>query len=296
MSYGKYVDLHSHSLKSDGNLSAEQLVELAIENNIGIFSITDHNRIMPWEEFQSLQEKYKDRIRLIQGVEVSMIYKTLDAKTKEIHGILLYKDPNKIRFLENRRMDRRGYIAAIQEALAKEGIAIPCYNELKKCYPETEHLGRKHIADWMYKNGLVDSVDAAFDIYIGGFGERRAFVDSTPFRSGYGLMEDTIIEICEAGGDSIIAIILAHPLYYGLEEAELYRLVRKFKRAAGSLAGMEVWYAKYNEEQRLYLKALADGAAGEEYTFKYSAASDYHGQSESDTLANYFPVEITKWI
>ena len=66
--------------------------------------------------------------------------------------------------------------------MAKCGVEIPDYDGLKTVYPETEHLGRKHIADWMYKNGMVDSVDSA------------------PFRSGYGGLE-TLGEIRKAGSD-----------------------------------------------------------------------------------------------
>ena len=296
MAIGKYGELHTHSSWSDGKYPVEQLIELAIANHIGILAITDHNRIMSLEEFQRLQELYKDRIILVQGSEVSLIYETSDGELKEIHMVLLFKDPARIRFLENRNMDRKGYIHAIKEALLKEGMEIPDYDELKKCYPETEHLGRKHIADWMYKHGLVSSVDAAFDIYIGGFGECRAFVDSAPFRSGYGLMQDTIKEILNAGGDTILAMILAHPFYYKLSEEELFRLVREFKDSAGELAAIEVLYAKYTEEQRAYLKDLADGMAGEGYKYHYSVASDYHGQSETDTLDNKFPMEMIGWL
>ena len=296
MKKGKYLDLHTHTLQSDGNLTAEQLIELAIANDIGVLSITDHNLVMPLEEFQRLQEKYKDKITLIQGSEVSMIYKTSKDELKEIHVVVLFKDPDKLRFLNGRTMDRVGYVNAIKKALFNVGIEIPDYEHLKECYPETKHLGRKHVADWMYKHGLVDSVDDAFDIYIGGFGEGRAFVDSAPYRSGYGMMEDTIAEIRQAGGDSVIGIILAHPLYYKLDEEELLRLIRMFKDAAGEIAGMEVLYARYDDEQRAFLKALADGAAGEGYTFKYSAASDYHGQADSDSLDNQFPVEVAEWL
>lgn len=296
MAIGKYGELHTHSSRSDGNLSAEQLIELAIANDIGVLAITDHNQIMPLEEFLELQETYKDKIVLVQGAEVSLIYETSDGELKEIHMVLLFKDPSKIRFLVNRTMDRVGYINAIKEALSKVGIDIPNYDELKKCYSETEHLGRKHIADWMHKQGLVSSVDEAFDIYIGSFGECRAFVDSAPFRSGYGQMEDTIKEILQAGEDTILGMILAHPLYYKLDEEELFRLTKKFKDSAGELAGIEVLYAKYSKEQREYLKALADGMAGEGYNFHYSVASDYHGQSETDTLDNKFPMEMIGWL
>ena len=285
----KYVDFHNHSSKSDGKYPCEQLIELAIQENVGVFAITDHNEIIPFDEFLELEQKFTGRITLIQGSEVSMIYETSGGEQKEIHVVVLFKDPGRLKFLADRKMDRGGYITAIREALAKCGVWIPDYDELKKLYPETSHLGRKHIADWMYKNGVVDSVDAAFDIYIGGFGERRAFVDSAPFRSGYGTMQETIAELREAGGDSIIAIILAHPFYYKLDEAELRRLITQFKEAAGPLAGMETLYRRYNEEQRAQLTALA-----KEYQLVPSAGSDYHGQSETDGLDNHFPMEI--WI
>lgn len=286
---GKYVDFHNHSNKSDGKYSCEQLIELAIEENVGVFAITDHNEVILLEEFLKLEQLFHGRIRLIQGSEVSMIYETSEGEQKEIHVVVLFKDPEKLKFLAERKMDREGYISAIKEALGKCGVWIPDYDELKKIYPETSHLGRKHIADWMCKNGVVDSVDAAFDIYIGGFGERRAFVDSAPFRSGYGTMKETIKELREAGGDSIIAIVLAHPFYYKLDETELRRLISEFKAAAGPLAGMETLYRKYNEEQRAKLMALA-----QEYGLVPSAGSDYHGQSETDGLDNKFPMEI--WI
>lgn len=190
MNKGKFVDLHNHSQKSDGNLSYDALIE------------------------------------------------------KAIHTVILFKDP------------------------------------------ETEHLGRKHIADWMYKNGIVGSVDAAFDIYIGAFGEKRAFVDSAPFRSGYGGLE-TLGEIRKAGGDSILAMILAHPFYYNLEEHELQKLIFDFKAVTGALGGMEVLYRRYDDEQRAELAMLA-----ERFGLVYSAGSDYHGQSETDGLDNHFPMEI----
>lgn len=282
----KFVDFHNHSKKSDGNLSYDALIEKAIQNDIGVFAVTDHNELMEAEEFERLQKKYEGQIQLVQGVELSILYDTSKKGQKEIHTVILFKDPEKLKFLATRKMDRRGYVNAIRDALAEAGVKIPDYDELEAVYPETAHLGRKHIADWMHKNGVVDSVYAAFDIYIGGFGEKRAFVDSAPFRSGYGGLE-TLCEVRKEGGDSILAIILAHPFYYNLDEAELQKLIFDFKGAAGPLGGMEVLYRRYNDAQRAELAALAD-----RFGLVYSAGSDYHGQSETDGLDNHFPMEI----
>jgi hypothetical protein len=50
---------------------------------------------------------------------------------------------------------------------------------------------------------------------------------------------------------------------------------------------METEYRRYTRPQRDALKALAD-----RYGLLPSAASDYHGQSETDSLDNRFPQEI----
>ena len=63
-----YCDLHTHSTRSDGELSRAEVIELAIENNIGALAITDHN--IPFDDLDELQKKYPE-IRLINGAEIS---------------------------------------------------------------------------------------------------------------------------------------------------------------------------------------------------------------------------------
>ena len=63
------VDLHSHTDRSDGTLSPEQLVDLAIESGVEALAITDHDtlsgydRAAPYARTRGLQ--------LICGVELS---------------------------------------------------------------------------------------------------------------------------------------------------------------------------------------------------------------------------------
>lgn len=287
MSKGIYVEFHCHSVLSDGVLTLDELVEKAIENQIGVMSITDHNRLLKKEEYKGLIEKSRNRIDLIEGIEVSTNYDTEDGTLEEIHIVVLTKDGDKIRFLENRKLDHRGRFNELREKLALCGVEIPDYDTFLTLYPDTGHSGRKHVADYMYKNGMTTYPDEAFDLYFGRFGKKLAYVDSTPYRAAYGRMEETVREIIEAGGDSILAVILCHPFYYEFDEKELKRMMTRFKEAAGPLAGMEVLYRRYNQEQRDWLKEKA-----EEFGFVKSAGSDYHGQSDQDGMDNCFPMEI----
>lgn len=284
---GAYMDLHTHSSLSDGKLNCDELIALAIENGIGVLSITDHNHFMDEEEFLKLQEKYRDRILLIRGIEVSTNYEPEEGGLEEPHVVVLCKNSEKLRFLMDRKIDHEGRFEAQREALYKCGIHIPDYQTFKNLYPDTKHIGRKLISDYMFQNGMTEYADQGFDLYFGRWGERRAFVDTARFRNKYKSMTETIREIREAGGDSVIAIILAHPLYYHFEDKELRRMISLFKEAAGPLACMEVYYRRYSVEEREKLSLLA-----EEYGCIPSGASDYHGQSEEDSLHNEFPVAL----
>ena len=41
----KYIDLHCHSTFSDGDYSVDELVQMAKNNNVWFFSITDHDKV-----------------------------------------------------------------------------------------------------------------------------------------------------------------------------------------------------------------------------------------------------------
>ncbi|MEG0230239.1 MAG: PHP domain-containing protein, partial [Oscillospiraceae bacterium] len=64
----KFVDMHIHSVKSDGTYSYEEIIELIKEKNVEVFSITDHNIIPDIELLnQYAKENY---LTYIPGVEI----------------------------------------------------------------------------------------------------------------------------------------------------------------------------------------------------------------------------------
>ena len=267
---GSYIDLHTHSCLSDGNLTPEALLTAAREAGIGILALTDHNATA---DLEPLREAFPE-LALIQGAEITCRY--LD---QELHVVALGIDPEdpKLRaVLANNQPDRRPYLSAILQKLRALGIDVGTYDELQAANPHSRHFGRMQIAKEMQRRGYVATADEAFDVYMGAHGQRLAYV-ANPLK--YVTLEEAVEAILSAGGIPV----LAH-LYYYLLDAEGERaLVRRFKELAGEKAAMEVHYAAYSPEQRAALGAIAD-----EFGLMHSCASDFHGNLADETLAHGF--------
>ena len=272
---GTYIDLHTHSCVSDGNLTPMELLTAARDAGIGILALTDHNDT---EDLTAYRAAFPE-MTLIQASEITCRYHAPDGAEHELHVVALGIDPNnpKLRaVLDNNQPDRRPYLTAILDKLRALGIDVGTYDELQARNSRSRHFGRMQIGKEMVKRGYVKTVDEAFDIYMGAHGQRLAYVPN-PLK--YVTLEEGIDAILSAGG----VPVLAH-LYYYLLDAEGERaLVRRFKELAGDKAAMEVEYAAYSRAQRDALRAIAD-----EFGLMYSCASDYHGNLEGETLAHKF--------
>ena len=267
---GTYIDLHTHSTLSDGSLAPMALLGAAREAGIGILALTDHNDT---EDLTRYRSDFPE-LTLIQGAQVTCRY--LD---QELHVVALGIDPTNEKLqavLRRNRPDRRPYLTAILEKLRSLGIDVGTFDELQAANPDSRHFGRMQIGKEMLKRGYVQSVDEAFDVYMGAHGQRLAYV-ANPLK--YVSLEEAVEAILAAGG----VPVLAH-LYYYLLDAEGERaLVRRFKELAGDKAAMEVEYAAYTRRERDALAALAD-----EFGLMHSCASDFHGNLEGETLCHRF--------
>ncbi|MBE6544237.1 MAG: PHP domain-containing protein [Ruminococcaceae bacterium] len=269
-----YVDFHTHTKRSDGQLSPEELVIAAKNAGIGVLAITDHNMLC--DELGDLQLKHPD-IKLIDGVEISTMY-----GETEIHVIGLDVDKNNQYLRDTLALntdDRRPYINAILQKLRELGIDLGTYDDICSLTPDSIRIGRMHIAKAMKHRGFVESVDEAFDRYIGAFGQRLAYVEN-PHR--YITIEKAVDAILASGGIPV----LCHLYYYSLTEEESEALVAKFKALGGEKAALEVAYSRYDEATRKKLANLA-----KKYNLRSSAASDFHGFEERVSLDNHFPYE-----
>ena len=80
------INLHNHSLFSDGKYPVNTLIEHAINANIQLLGISDHSgtskthslplsKITQYEKLiRTIGEHYKDKIKVIAGIEIDSVF------------------------------------------------------------------------------------------------------------------------------------------------------------------------------------------------------------------------------
>ena len=168
-----YCDLHTHSTRSDSELSRAEVIEEAIKNDIGLLAISDHN--IPFDDLDELQTRYPD-IKLINGSEVSTSYMVPDTdELREIHVVALDFENTEhfVSMLRRNRYDSEDYVTSIIQKLREAGLeANFTYSDLRKEMNQ-EFIGRMAVARKMIALGLAKDVEEVFDEYIGDFGKRH---------------------------------------------------------------------------------------------------------------------------
>jgi len=285
-----FADFHTHTQRSDGRLTPEELVAKAYHSGIRVMSITDHNYTEDLTELQGYAASHFDeKMILIQGAEISASYVDGNGVDHELHIVALGFDsnnPDMKALLAAHQPDRKPYIDAILKKLKEDcgGIDLGTYECIQSQFPTTKYIGRMVLARLLFEKGYTSSVDESFDVFLGSHGG-KAYVKN-PLR--YSSLETVIRVIIQAGGIPI----LAHLLYYDLDNGnrtggeEKERLVRTFKElvtAYGGTGGMEVYYTRYKDvDERLYLLQMA-----RKYDLLISGGSDYHQQETWETLDHH---------
>ena len=275
----KMIDLHSHSNLSDGALSPEELIELAIKSGLKVLAITDHNCIN--KNLPYLQNIYREKISLPSGCEFSCGYRTVQGRLIQIHlgGIGFgIEDPDIIRIIEYNNLAMQPYMESILERLKNCGIDLCSYDELM-CRSHSISVGRRHIAVEMVNQKIVKDTDEAFNRFLSE--GKPAYVSNA---TNYASLSDIVHAVVNSNG----IISINHLLKYDLSYAEIDGLLSEFKQLAGSQGALEVYYSAYNDEQQFFLHKLAQS-----YGLLESCGSDYHGHKDSTIKdLGYFPYEI----
>ena len=66
------IDLHCHSLYSDGTQTPQQLVQQAIDAGVSVLALTDHDSVLGLAEAH--QAAHQTTLKILDGVEVSAIW------------------------------------------------------------------------------------------------------------------------------------------------------------------------------------------------------------------------------
>ncbi len=250
------VDLHVHSVCSDGTCTPAQLMEEAHRLRLKALALTDHDTtagILP--AFSAAKAGGPE---LIPGIEMSCLY-----QGKDIHIVGLFIDPahpSLLSVLQVYQASRKRRNRMMAQKLTRAGFPVTA-EALAAMFPGAV-LTRAHFARYMLSHGWISQIDEAFQKYIGDGGP--CYVEKA-----YIAPEESLRVIREAGGISI----LAHPLLYHMSENELEKMIC-FLKSLG-LEGIEAMYSTYTDADQLYVLKLAS-----RFGLLKSGGSDFHGANK----------------
>ncbi len=67
------INLHCHTIISDGSLSPEDLIQQATQMGVSILSVTDHHSTEAYPRIKDWISLYNSPVRLISGIEISCL-------------------------------------------------------------------------------------------------------------------------------------------------------------------------------------------------------------------------------
>ena len=255
------IDLHTHSLFSDGSESPTRICELAYQAGCTTLALTDHDTLGGISEAREAGERLG--IKLIPGCEVSFKLPVLaeySTGQQSAHALVYFLDHNtplddKLSNIRKGRITRN---ISIVQLLNEHGMEIS-YAEIVAEAGNEETTGRPHIASVMMRKGYVQNISDAFDRWL-GYG-RPAYVPRTS------LSAEQLAELASASNS---LVVLAHPLRIGMPRDNLDVLVGYLSSIG--FTGLEAYYSTYTPDERNLLARLAA-----DYEMIATGGSDFHG-------------------
>jgi predicted metal-dependent phosphoesterase TrpH len=254
------VDLHSHTLRSDGVLQPVELVRAAAAAGIRTLAITDHDTLAAYRELV-LGRAMPAPIELIPGVEINALAKGIPLADGELHILGFGMDPADHAFEAALATQRSARKIRFEKTVAKlRDAGMPIDEHLTHIdLTRDDALGRPTIGRALIAGGYATSVEDAFRRIIGWGGP--GYVQ----REGMGPRE-AIEAIRAAGGVPVLAHFSEAPGQIPL----LRELVGM------GLAGLEVYYISFPPETVTMV-----GEVARHLGLLATGGSDYHGDTST---------------
>jgi predicted metal-dependent phosphoesterase TrpH len=263
------VDLHIHSTASDGVFTPSEIVCQALERELAVIALTDHDTLGGVAEAQ--RAAVGTDLEVITGVEVNS-----EGDWGDLHFLGYYVDPEngllreRLQMMQDARLGRaRGMVGRLCE------MGMPLEWEEVRALAGGDSVGRPHVAQALRNRGYVGTTQEAFDRFIGN--------DGPAYVPRLRLTPPEVIEaIIGAGG----VPVLAHPGHYWAALERLPEFVEY------GLRGVEVYYPDHSPQEIETLLGLC-----REYGLLFTGGTDFHGPAirEGAPLGSiYVPLECVE--
>ncbi len=254
------IDLHTHSVASDGTQAPADLVAEAAEVGLDVVALTDHDSTRGWDEAAAAAAEHG--IGLVRGAEISCARWGVS-----VHLLSYLHDPLAPGLLaetERARSSRESRARRMVERLA-EDFAIGWDDVLAQAGSDAT-IGRPHLADALVASGAFPDRDAAF---------AQALHRSSRYHVSHYAPDpaDAVRLVREAGGVPVLAHPFADQRGSTLDEETIEELVE------AGLAGLEVDHRDHDDRARGRLRAFAAA-----HDLLVTGSSDYHGTGKQNLL------------
>lgn len=256
----KKIDLHVHSLVSDGSFSPAELAAHAKAQGLSAFALTDHDVIAGSDEAAAAAEKVG--VEFINGMEL-----TADFQGHKIHVVCLGFDARNPAFqamYKKIRAIKEGRIEDIIEFVRRKGLDISLEKVQKFTYKGL--LDRYAVMRYLVSLHLYDRAQPLWDNYL----------DPAVVAMGVNFnitAEEALPIIHEAGGVTSLAHFHKNIGLGSLDSrqqqeqaiVELHRL---------GLDGMERFYPNYSPEDEEFAAEMI-----RKYDLLATGGTDFHGSN-----------------
>jgi 3',5'-nucleoside bisphosphate phosphatase len=256
------VDLHTHTLRSDGILTPVELATAASATGVRLLAITDHDTLAGVRELRA-NGRVPAGLEILPGIEINTVVTDQDhVSDGEVHVLGLGVDPDDAALeaaLARQREARRVRFHRMVAKLRDLGMPVDAALETLPATTDDDALGRPRIARALIAAGHATSVEDAFNRHLSR--GRPAYVP----REGLGPRE-AIGAIRAAGG---LASLAHYP------EALRHRAFLRGLIELG-LNGLEVHYRAYDLPTVQAMRRLAA-----QLGLTWTGGTDYHGDRET---------------
>ncbi len=247
------IDLHTHTIASDGACTPEELVVRASKARLTVLSVTDHDTFGGCAEAAVACGRYG--IEFVTGIEVTAV-----AAERDVHILGYFLDAESLSFNEFLTVQRLRRLDRVREMLARlrdhgieldvNAVLVPGLQDAKKS------AGRPWIARALVDTGRVPNVAEAFNRWLAP--GRPGFVPRVGVSPG-----DVFERIHDAGGIAS----LAHPGLLARDE-----WIPGF--VASGLDALEVHHRDHDGPTTAHYRTMATSLG-----LLVTGGSDYHADN-----------------
>ena len=260
------IDLHMHTVFSDGTCEPEALVGVAYEQGMDAIAITDHDNTGCLERARlaaaAQAEASEDRrpMEIIPGIEINTVWTQYGHQ--EVHVLGYYINPadeNLQSVIATHKQARVDQIYKIAERLQRVAHIDVQYEDIVAQAEGSLAIGRPHVAKAIVLKGGASSIGDAFGRYLNSS-------CATYVRRNTVSPHEAVEAIYESGGIAVIA----HPK----EMEHIEELVVDLMNYG--LRGLEAYHKSHSPALIEFHSSLA-----EQYGLIVTGGTDFHGPPES---------------